>query len=157
MKRLSVYLLIAAMIQNVGYGDVTKLSAENRRALQDASRFHEVHSVKDLPPAVVALCVGDKDRLAEPGQNWNATDSITDPTLPNKRLIWAEVGYDYYVIHYERGGIAHSFHILVAKLSKEDTKPKVIWKALGGPFKNYIAFLDALRTGKLDDRLDYPR
>jgi hypothetical protein len=95
-------------------------------------------------------------KLAEPGQKWNATDTISDPTLPGKRLIWAAIGGDYYVAHYERGGIAHTFHILVAKLSKTDAKPKVVWRAVGGPFKDYAAFLDALRSGKLDDCLDYP-
>ena len=124
--------------------------------LQDSSRFHEVHSTGDLPSAIVALCAGDDGKIAEPGQNWNATDAITDPTLPSKRLIWAAIGGDYYVVHYERGGIAHTYHILVAKLTKDNAKPKEVWRAIGGPFKDYAAFLDALRSGKLDDRLDYP-
>jgi len=89
------------------------------------------------------------------GQKWNATDAILDPTLPSKRLIWAEVDGEYYVVHYERGGIAHTFHMLVAKLANGEAKPKVVWSAIGGPFKDYAAFLDALRNGKLDDRLDY--
>jgi hypothetical protein len=57
-------------------------------------------------------------------------------------------------VHYERGGIAHTFHVLVAKLTKDNVKQKVVWSAVGGPFKDYAAFLDALRSGKLDDRLD---
>src|SRR6266536_3112835 len=109
--------LLTIAIQSVCYADITKLPAEDRKALLDASRFHEVHFTKDLPPAIVALCVDDKGKLAYPGQNWNATDAVTDPTLPWKRLIWAAVGSDYYVVHYERGGIDHSFHILVAKLT----------------------------------------
>jgi len=44
---------------------------------------------------------------------------------------------------------------LVAKLTKNDTKPKVVWRAVGHQLKDYTAFLDALRSGKLDDRLDY--
>ncbi len=71
--------------------------------------------------------------------------------LPGKRLIWGAVGGDYYVVHYERGRIAHTFHILVAKLPKNGAKPKVVWSAVGGPFKDYAAFLDALRSGKVDD------
>jgi hypothetical protein len=133
------------------------LPTEDRKVLLDASRFHEIHSTKDLPPAVVALCVDDKGKLADPGENWNATDATTDPTLPWKRLIWAAVGDEYYVVHYERGGIDHSFHILVAKLSKDNTKPKIVWSAVGGPFKDYAAFLDALRSGKLDDRLGHSK
>jgi hypothetical protein len=156
MRHLRLCLLFTAAIPTFCYADVTKLPAEDRKALLYASRFHEVRSTKDLPPAVVAFCVDDKGKLAEPGQNWNATDAITDPTLPWKRLIWAAVGSDYYVVHYERGGIDHSFHILVAKLTKNGAKPTVVWRAIGHQLKDYAAFLNALRTGKLDDRLDYP-
>jgi hypothetical protein len=157
MKHISVYLLFAVAIPSLCCADVTKLPAEDRRVLQDSPRFHEVHSTSDLPAAILAICDGDGDgKLAEPGQNWNATDAITDPTLPGKRLIWTAIGGEYYVVHYERGGIAHSYHILVAKLAKNDAKPKVVWRALGGPFKDYGAFLNGLRYGRLDDRLDYP-
>lgn len=155
MKHISVYLLFTTAIQGLCCADVTKLSSEDRRVLQDSSRFHEVHSTNDLPPAIVALCTGDNGRLADPGQKWNATDVITDRTLAGKRLIWAAVDGEYYVVHYERGGIAHTFHVLVARLAKNDAKPKVVWHAVGGPLKDYAAFLDALRSGKLDDRLDY--
>ena len=154
MKHVTLCTVFAVAVQSLCCADVTKLSADDRKVLQDSSRFHEVHSTNDLPPTIVALC-GNK--LADPGQKWNATDAIIDPTLPGKRLIWAAVGGDYYVVHYERGGIAHTFHVLVAKLAKDEAKPKVVWSAVGGPFKDYAAFLDALRTGKLDDRLDYGR
>jgi hypothetical protein len=163
MKPISVFLLLAVTIQSFCPADVTKfatanpahgeLSTEDRKALQDSSRFHEVHSTRDLPSTVVALCAKD-GKIADPGQKWNATCVITDPTLPGKRLIWAAVVGDYYVVHYERGGIAHTFHVLVAKLTKDDAKPKVIWRAAGRQLKDYAAFLDALRNEKLDDRLD---
>jgi len=91
VKHLSLGLLFAAAIQSFYCADITKLSAEDRRVLQDSSRFHEVHATTNLPSAIVALCADD-GRLAEPGQNWQATDVITDPTLPGKRLIWAAVG-----------------------------------------------------------------
>jgi hypothetical protein len=146
-------------------GDVTKfatanpsaggLAVEDRKTLENLPGFHEVNSTSDLPSAIVALCAGGNGKMADPGQKWNATDVIIEPTLPGKRLIWAAVGGEYYVVHYERGGIAHTFHILVAKLTKDDAKPKPVWRAVGGPFKNYAAYVDALRTGKLDDRLDY--
>lgn len=156
MKHISGYLVFAIAIQSLCCAEVTKLSAEDRKVLQDLSRFHEVRSRVNLPSAILALCEGGDDgKLAEPGQKWNATCVITDPTLPGKRLIWAEVGSEYHVVHYERGGIAHTFHILIAKLMKNDAKPTIVGRAVGGPLKDYAAFLDALRTGKLDDRLDY--
>ena len=152
MKYL-ICFLFAVVIQSVCWADVSKLPAEDRRVLEDSSRFHEVHSTADLPSAVVALCTDD-GTIAEPGKNWNATDVITDTTLPGKRLIWAAVGGEYYVVHYERGGIAHTFHILVARLTKNEAKPKVVWRAGGKQLKDYAAFLDVLHSGKLDDRLD---
>ena len=136
---------------------MTKLSAEDREILEHPSWFHEVHSTSDLPSAVVTLCAGEKGNMANPGEKWNATDVVIDTTLPAKRLIWAATNDHYYVVHYERGGIAHSYHILVAKLPKGAAKPQVIWSAMGGPFKDYPGFLAALRSGKLDDRLDYAR
>jgi len=152
MKRISLCMLFATAIQSFCQADITKLSAADRKVLQDSSRFHEVHATSDLPHAVIALCADD-GRIAEPGQNWQATDVITDSTLPGKRLIWAAVGGDYYVVHYERGGIAHTFHVLVATLTNNDAK--LVWRGVGDPLKDYAAFLDALRSGKLDDRLDY--
>ena len=85
---------------------------------------------------MVALCVDDNGRVADPGHNWNATDAITDPTLPWKRLVWAAVGNDYYVVHYERRGLDHSFPILVAKLANNDAKAEdnleCRWKSAQG-------------------------
>jgi hypothetical protein len=166
IKQIVVYLLCVVSTYSLCCGDVTKfatanpsdggLAVEDRKTLENASLFHEVHSTGDLPPEIVALCAGDNGKMADPGQKWNATDVITDPSLPAKRLIWAAVGGEYYVVHYERGGIAHSYHILVAKLTNNTAKPKVVWTAMGGPFNDYAALVDALRNGKLDDRLDYP-
>ena len=151
-KRHSLYLLFVA-IQSFCCADVTKLAIEGRRMLQDLSRFHEVYSTHDLPSAIVELCAKD-GHIADPGQSWNATCVIMDPTVPGKRLVWAAIGGEYYVVHYERGGIAHTYHILVAKLTKTDAKSKAVWTAVGGLLKDYAAFIDALRSGKLDDRLD---
>ena len=154
MKDVNFCLAFLIMISGFCVADVTKLSAPDRKILQDTTRFREVHSTRDVPPGVVALCTGEGHEMADPGQKWNATDSIIDPTLPGKRLIWAGLGDGYYVIHYERGGIAHSYHILVARLTNDAAKPKLLWSAMGGPFDNYAGFVAALRTGNLDDRLD---
>ena len=156
MRRIALYVILVTAVQTFCCADVTKLSSEDRTALLDSSRFHEVHSTRDLPPAIVALCADDKGKIADPGQNWNATDAVTDSSLPWKRLIWAAVASDIYIVHYERGGIDHSFHILIAKLAKNDAKPKVVWHAVGKQLKDYAAFTDALRSGKLDDRVNYP-
>jgi hypothetical protein len=150
MKHIVLFLLYAIAAHSLCSADVTKLSAEDRKIFENPSRFHEIHFISDLPRPILALC-GDK--LAEPGGKWNATDAIIDSTLPGKRLIWAAIGDDYYVVHYERGGIAHTFRVLIAQLTKGATKANLVCRAIGGPFKDYAAFADALRAGRLDSRL----
>ena len=148
-------ILLAVVIPSFCHADVTKLSAGHRKAFQDSSRFHEVYATANLPQPVVALCADDNGRLAEPGQKWEETDLITDSSLSRKRLIWAVTDGEHYVVHYERGGRGHSFHILVATFKKGDAKTRDIWRGVGGQLKDYSQFLDALQSGKLHDRLDY--
>ena len=155
MTRFILYSLAMVVVPSFCHADVTKLPAEYRKTLHNVSRFREVRAVTNLPPAVVALCADDKGKLAEPEQKWEATDVITDDTLPRKRLIWAATDGERYVVHYERGGRGHSFHVLVATLTTGDTKPKVVWRGVGSHLKDYSAFLAALQSGELDDTLDY--
>ena len=155
MKRIALCLLLMLAIHSHCAAEVTRLPTKHRKVIEDSSRFHEIHSTTNLPPAIVALCADAGGRLAEPGQKWEPTDVISNPSLPRKRLIWAAVAGEYYVVHYERGGRGHSFHVLIATLAKGDQKPKIVWRGVGDQLKDYSAFLNALRTGKLDDKLDY--
>jgi hypothetical protein len=155
MTCLAHCLLAIMALQSFCRADVTKLPADDQKVLRDVSRFHEIHAVTNLPPTVFALCADGSGRLAEPEQKWEVTDVITDDTLPRKRLIWAVTDGDYYVVHYERGGYAHSFHVLVAKLKVGDRKPSFVWHGVGGQLKDSRAFLEAVASSKFDDRLDY--
>ena len=155
MKCLILCLLATLLVQRVCDADVTKLPAEHKKALQDVSRFREVHAVTNLPPAVVALCADHNGRIAEPGQKWQVSDVITDDTLPRKRLIWAATNGDSYVVHYESGGIAHGFHVLVVRLKRGDDKPSFMWHGVGRQLKDFRSFLDAVESNKLDDTLEY--
>src|SRR5262245_16401264 len=152
-NHISFHVLFAVAVASLCFADVTRLSSQDRGVLQESLRFHEVYSTSDLPAAVVALCTNGVGNLAEPGGKWNVTDAISDPTLSAKRLIWAAIGGEYYVVHFERGGIAHTFHILVGKLANGDSQPKVVWRAVGGPCENYVAFLGALRRVTLMYRM----
>jgi len=155
MTRLILYLLTIMVFESVCHADVTKLPAYDQKVLRGVARFREIQATTNLPRAIFALCADYNGRFAEPGQKWEVTDVITDDKLPTRRLIWAVTDGDYYVVHYERGGYAHSFHFLVAKLKAGEDKPNFVWRGIGERLKNYSAFLDSLRRGKLDDSLDY--
>jgi hypothetical protein len=155
MTRVILHILLAVVIPGFCFADVTKLPADDQKVLRDVSRFREIHAATNLPPAVFALCADSGGRLTEPGQKWEPTDMITDDKFPTKRLVWAVTDGDYYVVHYERGGYGHSFHILVAKLKAGESKPSFVWRGAGGQLKDFRAFLEAVASNKLDDRADY--
>ena len=155
MTRFVHSLLAVMAVQIVCCADVTKLPADDQKALSDVSRFHQIQAATNLPPAVFSLCADGSGKLAEPGQKWQVTDVVTDATLPWKRLVWAFTNGDYYVVHYERGGRGHSFHVLVCRLKSGDSKPSFVWRGVGGQLKDFGAFIDAIKHGKLDDRLEY--
>ena len=83
---------------------------------------------------------------------FRSTDFISDPKLPRARLIWAATAGEYYVVHYERGGFAHSYHILVATFKPGEKMASIVWS--GGYclkyLKDYKAFRTALESNKLD-------
>ena len=151
VKKLVLLVLTVLVGQSVSFGDIAKLRPEDRRVLQDASRFHEIHSTTNLPPQVVSLCADQNGRLAEPGQKWEATDYITDIKLPGRRLIWAASDGEYYVVHYERGGYVHSYHVLVAKVQPESAKAERLWGGFGKPLKDYKEFLAAMESKSMSD------
>jgi hypothetical protein len=51
--------------------------------------------------------------LADPGQPYQATDVVTGPHVPFRRLILAGGCGDMFFVHYERGGIAHTNYIVL--------------------------------------------
>ena len=125
-----------------------KVPAKDLAVLRQDAHFHGLATTKDLPAEIVALCVGPQGRLAEPGAKWQVTDVISEPNLPGYRLIWAVAGDDYYVVHYESGGYAHTYKVLVARAPK-GKKATAVWRGYGRALENYKDFLEALGKREL--------
>jgi len=71
--------------------------------------FSVINSLSALPPAVLETFRGKGDSrivLGDPGAHFNATDVISDASVPRRRLILAGVSKDKCFVHYEQGGIA---------------------------------------------------
>ncbi len=129
---------------------VNHLSDSLRKLLMDAKLFRPLKSMTEIPPAVIALCSDSHGRMADIGRRWESTDFITKDTLPRKRLIWAVVYRDYYLVHYERGGIGHSFHVLFAQ-KRIGERADLLWRAVGERYSDAAAFRKALTNNKMDD------
>ena len=94
-------------------------SQSARQEFLDGS-FRLVKEVETLPgPVRNALAQQGDPRsvMANPGNPFEATDVISNPSLPPKRLIFAGVSENRWFVHYEQGGRAHSYVLALFNLA----------------------------------------
>ncbi len=157
--RLLLLLLIIPALDCSG--KVTRLSAADRLRVEHPATIAMLRSMKELPPSVVKACASVSSEhsflLADPSQRFQVTDALGpgEERLPRRRLIWAAKIPGYYVVHYESGGIAHSYHLLLVASDRTDNAARVVWAAAAVPLRDYEEFLRTLKTDKLDDTLEY--
>jgi hypothetical protein len=136
---------------------VTHLAPSDRAALERPQSIQLLYSTRAIPAAVKLACAAvisdHRFWLADPGKPYNETDAGWDNHIPGRRLLWAARLPEHFVLHYESGGIAHGFHLIVVRLAGADTR--VVWRAAADKYKDYSAFLRALKRNKPDDTLDY--
>jgi|HubBroStandDraft_6_1064221.scaffolds.fasta_scaffold77600_2 hypothetical protein len=97
---------------------------------------------EDLKSAFCRLAGMDNFEMADPGEEYQVTDVIVEKGLPFQRLLFAGISNGKYFIHYETGGIAHSYHVAVFSVDSE-RKVTFVW---GGPGGQGAKDLTQLRT-----------
>ena len=110
------------------------MSSQERQTFL-AADYEILQTVSDLPAGIRRLYTvkgGSHIAMANPGERFEATDNITDPTLPRRRLIFAGVSQDRAFVHYEEGGIAHSYLVELFRLEPSQTAIG-IWRGYCGP------------------------
>ena len=151
MNRIGFAILIVLfLIPGSVPAMVTHLSDSHRKLLEDMSSLPFLKGKAEMPLVVIALCADGDGRLADIGGRWEPTDVISNDGLPRKRLIWAAAKANYFLIHYESGGIVHRFHILLAQ-TKGSKKADVLWRAVGKKYPDLKAFIKALNNNELED------
>ena len=123
------------------------LSAALRAHVKD-ERFQIVTSVRGLPLGVreelQTLFGSNTLDIAEPGARYQVTDVVVDPNLPRRRLVSAGCSYDHCLVYYERGGIAHSWHVALFHWTPAATRLE--W---GGIAPGGLASIDDVRSAVL--------
>ena len=96
------------------------------RAHVKEERFGIVTSIRGLPlgvrGALQTLFGSGSLDIAEPGTEFQATDVVTDPKLPIRRLVAAGCSNDHCLIYYERGGIAHTWQVVLFHWTPNETR-----------------------------------
>jgi hypothetical protein len=105
--------------------------ADQLHALLAGKTLAPVASVGALPPAVrselARLFQEPELVMADPEQPFQVTDVVITPNLPGRRLRFAGKSGDLVVVHYEEGGFAHSYMLVVFRSSPTGTH--AVWSA----------------------------
>ena len=118
-------------------------------------RFQIVTAVRGLPLGVreelQRMFASTAMAIADPGERFQATDVVTEPGLPIRRLSVAGCSQDHCLVYYERGGIAHTWHAVLLHWTPEGTRVEA-----GGTAPAGIRSLDELRNDVLSGALKGP-
>src|SRR5262245_43649506 len=124
------------------------LPAELRAHMKD-ERFDIVTSIRGLPldvrDGLQTLFGSQTLDIAEPGAEFQVTDVIVNPKLPTRRLVAAGCSTDHHcLVYYERGGIAHTWHVALFQWTPAATRFE--W---GGTAPGGLATIDDVRNAIL--------
>jgi hypothetical protein len=118
------------------------------RAHVKAERFGIVTSVRGLPlgvrDALQTLFGSPTLDIAEPGMPFQVTDVIMDPKLPIRRLAAAGCSTDHCLVYYERGGVAHTWHVALFHWTPDATRLEG-----GGTAPNSLVTIEDVRKAFL--------
>ena len=123
-------------------GEVT-INLAGLTGSDQVERFVEVRKVVLMPPAVKKWFTAG---LADPGQKFRDTDR-SDSKLPQRRLLVAGVSPQYCIVHYERGGFAHGYVVVLFSITNEKVDP--LWTASSLKMSVLADVKSALESGKV--------
>lgn len=118
---------------------------ETLRAHLKNERFDVVTSIRGLPLGVreelQTLFGSPTLDIAEPGSEFQVSGAVRNPKLPTHRLIAAGCSIDHCLVYYERGGIAHTWHVALFHWT-----PKASRFEWGGTAPKDLATIDNVRS-----------
>jgi hypothetical protein len=129
--------------------------SETLRAHLKDEPFGIVTSVRGLPLGVrnglQTLFDSQTLDIAEPRAEFQVNDVIVNPNLPGRRLVAAGCSTEYCLVYYERGGIAHTWHVALFYWTPAATRFE--W---GGTAPGGLATIDDVRNVVLSGAVKAP-
>ena len=121
---------------------------EALRAHVKDDRFDAVTSIRGFPLGVrsglQSLFGSFELDIAEPGAKFQMTGTSVAAGLPIRRLVAGGCSTDHCLVHYERGGTAHTWHVAVFHWTPAATRFE--W---GGLSSGRLATIDDIRKAVL--------
>jgi hypothetical protein len=154
--------LLCAIGVTLGSAAMTASQAAAPQALPETLRAHVKDERFGIVTSIRGLPLGVREELqtlfgnlaldiAEPGAEFQATDVITNPSLPIRRLVAAGCSIDHCLVYYERGGIAHTWQAALFHWTPAETRFE--W---GGMASRGLASIDDVRKAILSGAIKGP-
>jgi hypothetical protein len=125
---------------------------ETLRAHLTSERFDVVTSIRGLPLGVreeLQKLFGTQTLdIADPGAQFQLAGAVSNPPLPTRRLVAAGCSTDHCLVHYERGGAKHTWHVAVFHWTPKATRFE--W---GGIAPNAVTTIGDVRSLVLSGRV----
>ena len=122
--------------------------SEALRVHVKGERFDMVTSIRGLPLGVrgglQSLFGSFELDIAEPTGTFQMTGATGNPGLPLRRLVAAGCSIDHCFVHYERGGSAHTWHVVLFHWTPAATRLE--W---GGVAPGRLATIDVVLNAAL--------
>lgn len=129
--------------------------SEGLRAVIKHERFDKVTSIRGLPIGVrdglQKLFGAEWLDIAESTAEFQVDDLVVNPSLPSRRLVAAGCTIEYCLVHYERGGAGHTWHVALFHWTPAGTRFE--W---GGTVPNRLATIDDVRSAVLSGAIRGP-
>ena len=158
MRRTRLLCAIGVSLWSAVAGSQAVAPVPLSAALRDYvknERFGIVTSIRGLPLGVrdgLQTLFGSRTLdIAEPGAEFQTTDGVVNPTLPIRRLVAAGCTIDYCLVYYERGGVAHTWHVALFHWTPAATRFE--W---GGTAPGGLATIDDVRNAVLSGVIKGP-
>jgi len=150
MHRIRVSCAISLSLLSIVVSGQSPTAAlpEALRAHVKDDRFDMVTSIRGFPLGVrsglQSLFGSFELDIAEPGAKFQVTGTNLTPGLPIRRLVAGGCSTDHCLVHYERGGTAHTWHVALFHWTPAATRFE--W---GGVAPGQLATIDAIRKAVL--------
>ena len=120
-----------------------------------SERFQIVTSVRGLPlgvrDAMRALWGTPTLDIADPDAQFQATDVVSDPSLPSRRMVSGGCSSDHCFVYYQIGGRATSWRVVLFHWTPSATKFE--W---GGTAPGGLAKFDDVMSAALSGKMEGP-
>ena len=118
-------------------------------------RFQLVTSIRGMPIGVrdglQTLFGSETLDIAESSSAFQVDDMIVNPTLKSRRLVAAWCTIEYCLVHYERGGATHTWHVALFQWTPAATR--FVW---GGTAPSRLVTLGDVRNAILSGAVKSP-